>query len=441
MQHDVSAEHHGPHGQEMADAISTCVHCGFCLASCPTYEQLGQEPDSPRGRIVLMKEVLEGTLPFDSAAPHIDRCLGCLACEPACPSGVSYRDLISPFRSLLEPKRTRPFLERFSRLMTQSTLPYPKRFRLAARMGRFAKPFSRWMPRNLGAMLDLLPEKLPPAQYWPTTTKPSLPSQTTNGENAISSRWSRGRIALLTGCAQSVLAPNINTATIDVLAKNGFEIAVPPNQTCCGALSWHIGNHHQAKKFAIANIQAFPKDVRAIVSNAAGCGSGMHEYAQILRGTQYESEAAEFCDLVKDISVVLAELDSLAPIKPLRKTIRVAYHDACHLANAQGVRSQPRKLLESIPGIEVVEIPEGHMCCGSAGTYNVDQPEIAQKLGEQKVAHILSVKPDLIATGNIGCMTQIAGSLASVGSRIPVRHTVEILSDAYSQRLGAVSAD
>ena len=420
MLHEINPDEHGPLGQEMAKAVSTCVHCGFCLAACPTYKEMGQEADSPRGRIVLMKEVLEGKLELEDALPHIDPCLGCLACEPACPSGVPYRDLISPFRSAAEPKRRRSLGERFRRMLTQMTLPYPSRFRMAAMSGRLARPLAPLMPKSLRVMLDLLPDRLPPSQSW-AGEHPAL------GER-------KGRVALLTGCAQSVLDPDINTATIEVLTRCGVEVLVPKAQGCCGALSWHVGNIDQARKFAISNLDAFPSDVDAIVTNAAGCGSGMHEYHLILKGTPDEERAEKFRSLVCDVSVFLSRIGDLPTIADQGRKQRIAYHDACHLANAQGVRSEPRRLLRSIPGVELCEIPDAHLCCGSAGTYNIDQPEVAASLGSQKANNILGLKPDLIATGNIGCMTQLSNQLAKRDSAIPVRHTMQVLRDAMLDR-------
>ena len=417
MLHNIKPEEHGPFGSEMAKAVSTCVHCGFCLAACPTYQQLGQEADSPRGRIVLMKEVLEGSLPLEEALPHLDPCLGCLACEPACPSGVSYRDLISPFRSIAEDKRHRSLGDRLRRMLTQMTLPYPARFRLAAFSGRLAKPLGPLIPKSLRVMLDLLPPRLPAKQSWKAVNPP------------VGAR--RARVALLTGCAQSVLDPDINTATIDVLTRCGVEVLVPRSQECCGALSWHVGNLPQARHFAERNLAAFPTDVDAIVTNAAGCGSGMHEYHLIMKGTEHEQQAVEFRERVCDVSVFLDRLGELPPFPDRGRPLRIAYHDACHLANAQGVRAQPRRLLRLIPGVELCEIADAHLCCGSAGTYNIDQPEIASALGEQKVANILSLHPDLVATGNIGCMTQLVTHLSKQDSDLPVRHTMQVLRDAY----------
>lgn len=420
MLHQIDPDAHGPHGAAMADAVSTCVHCGFCLAACPTYQELGQEADSPRGRIILMKEVLEGTLDLETAATHTDRCLGCLACEPACPSGVPYRDLITPFRALTDKSRKKTPAHRLRRQMAQSTLPYPTRFRLAAMSGRLAKRFSFLVPSALRGMLDLLPDRLPKKEVW----RPFYP--------AAGAR--RGRVALLTGCAQSVLAPDINTATVEVLTRNGVEVVVPPEQVCCGALSWHVGNLPAAQAFARKNLRAFPTDVDAIVTNAAGCGSGMHEYGLICRGTPEEQQAEAFAKRTTDVSAYLDQLGPLLPIPDSGRRWRVTYHDACHLASAQGVKQQPRHLLSQIPGVELQEIAQPHLCCGSAGTYNIDQPEIAASLGEQKAANVLVTEPDVVATGNIGCLTQLNIYLGKRDVTVPVKHTMQILRDAYQGR-------
>ncbi|WP_182870160.1 (Fe-S)-binding protein [Rhodopirellula sp. JC639] len=417
MRHDINTSQHGPMGETMADAVSTCVHCGFCLSACPTYQELGRETDSPRGRIILMKEVLEGSLPIETAAPHIDACLGCLACVPACPSEVPYGDLISPFRAIQEPLRKRTLAERFKRTLAQWTLPYPARFRMAALSGRLVKPFAKLMPGPIRVMLELLPPALPRSMPL-REVYPAIGKQ-------------RGRVALLAGCAQTVLDPDINVATIEVLNRNGVEVVVPKSQGCCGALSWHVGNLAQAQKFAKQNLDAFPNDVDAIVTNAAGCGSGLHEYALILKGTADESRAVEFTKRVCDVSVYLSRLDGLTPFPESQSTLTVAYHDACHLANAQGVRAQPRLLLQQVPGLTLLEIADGHLCCGSAGTYNIDQPEIADSLGRQKADNIVATEADVVAMGNIGCLTQIANHLKRRDSSIRPRHTMQILRDAY----------
>ena len=414
MFHQIQPERHGPLGEPMAAAVQACVHCGFCLAACPTYRELGQEMDTPRGRIVLMKQVLEGSLPLESAIPHVDRCLGCLACEPACPSGVAYRDLLSPFRALAEPKRRRPLLDRIRRALVSATLPHPGRFRWAIRFARLGKAFQSLLPKSFRPMLQLLPAQLPPRQEWPEIT-PSI------GER-------RARVALLLGCAQQVIEPDINTATIEVLARNGVEVLVPRGQGCCGALAWHVGDLHSAQAFARQNLRAFPNDVDAIVTNAAGCGSGLHEYHLILAGTADAQAAETFRHRVVDVSAFLQQLGTVAALRQNHPRQRIAYHDACHLANAQGVRQEPRALLRSIPGVELVELPDAHLCCGSAGTYNLDQPTIAGHLGDAKANAILSVNASVVATGNIGCLTQLRAHLAG---KIPVRHTMQIMRDAY----------
>jgi glycolate oxidase iron-sulfur subunit len=418
MQHDIPVDQIGPLGLPMAEAVQKCVHCGFCLPACPTYQVHGEEMDSPRGRIFLMKEVLEGNVELNEAEPYIDKCLGCVGCETACPSGVPYGELITAFRATSEPQRERSAIDRTLRRFILETLPYPKRFRMAAKLGGVGRLFRKAMPGRLGDMLDLLPEKLPAAQKLPEI----FPAE---GER-------RGRVALLAGCAQQVLAPDINFATMRVLARNGIETVIPKSQSCCGALAAHTGAADQAKQFAKQNIKAFPADVDAILTNAAGCGSGMHEYALWLRGEPEQAAAEEFVKRVCDVSVFLAHLGIVAPPELSTKT-RLAYHDACHLAHAQKVKSQPRQLLSSIGNLELVEIPNGDMCCGSAGTYNLEQPETAAELGNQKARAVISTEPDVVATGNIGCMTQIEAHLSQVvfGKRIPVLHTMQILDRAY----------
>lgn len=400
----------------MAHAVQTCVHCGFCLAACPTYHELGQEMDSPRGRIVLMKQVLEGQLAWQDAQPHIDRCLGCLACEPACPSGVPYRELISPFRALAQPHFQSTFGTRLRRKLAALTLPYPARFRAALRAGRLARALRPLVPRVLRPMLDLLPARTPAAVALPAVTP------------AVGER--RARVALLAGCAQQVLDPDINIATIAVLAHQGVEVVVPPGQGCCGGLAWHTGDLAAAQRFARQNLAAFPTDVDAIVTNAAGCGSAMHEYHLILRGTADEARAEGWRKRVVDVSVFLSQLGWRGPLADRGKKLRVAYHDACHLANAQGVTREPRDLLRAIPGIELVPIADAHLCCGSAGTYNLDQPDIAASLGAQKAKAVIATGADVVASGNIGCLTQLRTHLARAGSSLPVRHTMQVLRDA-----------
>ena len=417
MLHSIKPEQHGPLGGAMTNAVQACVHCGFCLSVCPTYAELGEEMDSPRGRIVLMKLVLEGSLAWEAAQPHIDRCLGCLACEPACPSGVPYRDLISPFRALAASKFHRSGADKMRRWLAGQTIPYPGRFRLgirAAGLGRAMRPL---VPRALQSMLDLAPASVPPAQKWPSVTP-------ARGER-------RARVALLIGCAQQVLDPDINTATIEVLTRNGVEVVIPSGQSCCGGLAWHAGDLAAAQAFARRNLAAFPADVDAIVTNAAGCGSTMHEYHLILKGTPDEARAEAFCKHVVDVSVFLSQLGLREAPKGNGHPQRIAYHDACHLAQAQNIRREPRDLLRAIPGVQLLELPDAHMCCGSAGSYNLDQPAIASALGEKKAKAVLATGADVLATGNIGCLTQLRAHFARLGSNLPVRHTIQVLRDAY----------
>jgi glycolate oxidase iron-sulfur subunit len=418
MQHSIPVDTLGPQAPAMAHAVETCVHCGFCLSACPTYKVLGEEMDSPRGRIYLMKEQLEGALPLENMIPYVDRCLGCMACVTACPSGVEYGELLAPFRARAEDQRKRTPLERITRLMVRETLPYPARFRLAATAGRLGRPFQRLLPQSFRSMLELLPASLPPAQPLPAHYP------------AVGTR--RARVALLAGCVQQVLAPAINWATLRVLAQNGVEVVIPSGQGCCGSLSMHIGEDDQARALARRNLAAFPTDVDAVITNAAGCGSGMHEYGLLFAGQPEEEAARAFAGRVRDVSLFLAELGLMTP-PPLPQPLTVAYHDACHLGHAQRVTSQPRQLLAAIPNLKLVEIPEGDLCCGSAGAYNLEQPELAAQIGERKARNILTTGADAIATGNIGCMTQIQTHLAALGQPLPIWHTMEVLDRAYAQ--------
>jgi len=405
----------------MTEAVDKCVHCGFCLSACPTYKTMGEEMDSPRGRIYLMKEQLEGNLDTEEVLPYVDRCLGCMACVTACPSGVEYGELLTPFRAKTETGRERDRLDRLTRQMVHETLPYPNRFRAAATLGKLAKPFQKMLPGSMGAMLDLLPAKLPSAKKLPT----HYPAQGTK----------RARVAMLAGCVQQVLAPQINWATLQVLAHNGVEVVIPKEQGCCGSLAMHTGEGERALELASHNLTLFTKmlqagDIDAIVTNAAGCGSGMHEYGLLFKGTEREDEAVAFAAKVKDISVFLAELE-LAETPPLPEPVTLAYHDACHLAHAQRVTAQPRQLLRAIPNLKLVEIPEGELCCGSAGTYNLEQPALAHEIGQRKAQNILLTEAEGVVMGNIGCMMQIQTHLDELGKPLPIWHTVEVLAQAY----------
>lgn len=417
MLHRIPTDRLGARGAAMGHAVETCIHCGFCLPTCPTYELLGDESDSPRGRIMLMKEVLEGNLAASQAALHIDRCLGCVACQTHCPSGVEYGNLLSSYRSLESSKAHSPatFAARLRRRLASWTLPYPKRFSLAMRLGRVGKKLSMLTPPALRPMLALVPDKLPPAESLPAHS-PAMGTP-------------RGHVMLHIGCAAQVLRPDITSAAIRVLNRNGISVDIPQAQRCCGALSWHIGDSASAVKMAAANFDAFGDGEEPVITTAAGCGSGMHEYPLIMAGSDDCQRAERFARRVIDISVFLERI-GIAPSPPV-KPLRIAYHDACHLAHAQRVRKPPRSLLQSIPGVELVELQESDMCCGSAGTYNLDQPEIAGQLGQRKANHVILSKCDLVALGNIGCQVQIEQHLANSGSRIPVLHTVQILDRAY----------
>ena len=417
MQHKIDVEKLGPQGEIMAHAIEACVHCGFCLPACPTYQVLGEEMDSPRGRIFLIKEVLEGHLQPEEAQPYLDKCLGCLGCVTACPSGVPYGELITTYRGWSEPQRQRSPFQKLFRLAIQETLPYPTRFRVAALLGQLGKLLKPLLPPLLKAPLELLPNGLPKPEPLPAV----VPAE---GER-------RARVAFLAGCAQQVLQPNFNRATLRVLAQNGVEVVIPPGQSCCGALAMHTGERARALQFARNNLAAFAGDYDAILTNAAGCGSGLKEYPLLFQGEAEEAQARQLAAKVKDVSVFLVEL-GLKEVPPLQQPLKVAYHDACHLAHAQQVRAEPRQLLQSIPGLELLEIPEGELCCGSAGTYNLEQPQIAAILGERKARNILATGAELVVTGNIGCFTQIQSHLRKLGREIPVLHTLELLERAYT---------
>jgi glycolate oxidase iron-sulfur subunit len=409
----------GPQVAAMAHAIESCVHCGFCLPVCPTYQVLGEEMDSPRGRIVLMKSVLEDEIPLADAAPYIDRCLGCLACVTTCPSGVRYGELITPFRAFARGRAPRKAIQNLQHRLVTQTLPYSARFRSAVTAGRLAKPFSGLLPEELRGMLDLLPERLPAYRPLPALTPAEGPR--------------RARAALLVGCVQDVLAPEINWATLRVLAKNGVEVVVPPGQGCCGALLIHTGDHAQARALARQNLKVFPQDVDVILTNAAGCGSGMKEYELLFKGLRDEVIAGAFAQKVQDVSQFLAALGLVQPA-PLPQPLRVAYHDACHLAHAQSITAQPRILLGAIPNLTLIAIQDSDTCCGSAGSYNLEQPEIAAELGRRKAQRILESGAEAVAMSNIGCIVQIRNHLQALGKLLPVFHTLELLDMAFTPR-------
>lgn len=423
MKHVIPVENLGPNGQLMATAVEKCVHCGFCLPTCPTYSVLGEEMDSPRGRIVLMKSVLEGSVKLEEAVPYIDRCLGCLGCVTACPSGVPYDELLMPFRAYAEQQRHRPVVNRLARRVAREVLPYPRRFRLAARAGKLTRPTQSVFPDQFRAMITLLPDRLPEIAPLPEV----FPAQGTR----------RARVALLAGCVQQALWPEINWASLRVLSKNGVEVLIPAGQGCCGGLGMHTGDQASARSLAEINLAVFPEDVDAILTNAAGCGSTLREYHLLFSNTEMEAKARTFASKTMDIAVFLAQLGIEAP-PPLASPVKLTYHDACHLVHAQGVIEPPRALLKMIPNLNLVPLPESDLCCGSAGSYNIEQPEIASTLGSRKALNVLSTGAEAVATGNIGCLVQLRNHLAA---NIPhdgappkppaVWHTMEVLDRAY----------
>jgi glycolate oxidase iron-sulfur subunit len=421
MKHEIPVESLGVRGPLMVDPISSCVHCGFCLPTCPTYVTMGEEMDSPRGRIFLMKEVLEGKMEVELAQPYLDNCLGCQACETACPSGVKYGDLITEFRGRAEPERKRPPAQRLRRELALRTLPHGKRFRAAAKTGAVARKVRAVVPKALRPMVDLLPERLPAARPLP--------------ERFAAEGERRARVALLAGCVQQQLDPEIGWAAGRVLARNGVEVIVPFGQGCCGSLAMHAGEAEGARKLARRNLLAFPEDVDAVITTAAGCGSGMREYGALFLGEPEEEAAARLAGRTLDVAEFLAELGLAEEPPALASPRRVAYHDACHLAHAQKVTAAPRRLLARIDGLELLQPAEAELCCGSAGIYNVERPEVAAELGERKAGNLLATGADLIASGNIGCLTQLQKQLANLGHPIPTLHTIQVLDRAYSRTL------
>lgn len=416
MRHHMQLEGRVENPRHIAEPVEACVHCGFCLTTCPTYRVLGREMDSPRGRIVLVKGVFEGTVPIEDAIPRLDACLGCLACVTACPSGVRYDQLLTGFRHASRNATSRPLVKRLRRRGLLATLPHPRRLRASARLGQAVRPVRFLAPALVRPMLDLLPAPDPVTGPLPAITP------------AVGTR--RARVALLSGCVQQVFASEINEATLRVLARNGVEVVVPPSQGCCGALALHLGELDTARRQARANMAAFPTDVDAVISNAAGCGSALREYGELFEGQGEAHEAELFADRAVDITVFLDRL-GLVPPAPLVEPRRVAYHDACHLAHAQRVVDPPRRLLAQVEGLELLEVPDGEICCGSAGTYNIEHPAVASALGTAKATSIASVRPDVVALGNVGCLVQVRAYLEKLSTPIPVLHTVEVLDRAY----------
>jgi glycolate oxidase iron-sulfur subunit len=424
--------HHPPEKRYLDD----CVHCGFCLPACPTYVLWGEEMDSPRGRIYMIRKAGEGEAPLDrSFRGPMDNCLGCMACMTACPSGVQYNKLIEPARAQIERNIPRDVGERLFRRLLLATFPHPARLRwLALPLLAYQKSglrsllrgmgIGKWLPERLAAMEALLPDV--PARLFQR-----LPSAIRPG-NAP-----RRRVGMLTGCVQQVFFPRVNAATARVLAAEGCEVIIPREQACCGALMLHSGLEAEAAAMAKRMIAAFEKaEVDTVIINAAGCGSTMKEYGYLLRDEpEWAERAAAFSAKCKDISEFLCELEPQAPRYPLK--LRVAYHDACHLQHAQGVREQPRRLLAGIPGLDVAEIPEAGLCCGSAGIFNLLQPDTANQLGDRKVDNLMATNAEVVASSNPGCLLQLMHGLRRRGLKtMPAFHLVELL-DASIGGVGA----
>ena len=419
--------HHPPSNK----IIDTCVHCGFCLPVCPTYVLWGQEMDSPRGRIYLMKLASEGAAAINPQwVSHFDSCLGCMACMPACPSGVDYGKLIEATRAQIERKHKRSTSEKLHRQFILSTFTRPDRLHLMRwPLLAYQKSGLQTLLRGTGA-LKLLPKKIQAME----ALLPNLSSSDVVAEVTPAQGQKRLRVGLLLGCVQREFFPEVNAATARALAAEGCEVIAPQEQTCCGALLVHAGEEEAALALARRMTEAFERaNVDIIVTNAAGCGSSVKEYGHLLRDDpQYAARASQFAAKRKDVSEILAELQPRAVRHPLR--MRVAIHDSCHLQHAQGVSSQPRSLLSRIPGLDLAEIPESVICCGSAGIYNLVQPDTAKELGDRKAQLIVPLRADVIATGNPGCLMQLQSSLARAGQKTPVVHTIQLLDASIRGR-------
>ena len=401
-----------------ADGIlRKCVHCGFCNATCPTYQIVGDELDGPRGRIYLIKDMLENDKPAnEKIAKHIDRCLSCYSCMTTCPSGVNYMHLVDHARNHIEKTFVRPFFDRFIRSLLSKILPSPTLFRMAGYSARLFYPFRFLFPKKIKNMLKYMPNSFPK-------------SKQENKEIYSPVGKTYARVALLTGCVQRVISPQINDATIEILNRHGVEVIVPKQVDCCGSLNHHLGKENLAHKSFINNINSWfkwyeEKSLDAILVTTSGCGTTLKDYGYIFRDypdKEIRKKAKIVSSLAKDVTEYLGKNIKLNYINQEKK-FKIAYHSACSMQHGQRIHKQPMDLLKKT-GNEIVEIPDGHLCCGSAGTYNLLQDEMASELLKRKVSNIDKVRPDFISTGNIGCMTQI-----SSGTKIPIVHTIEILN-------------
>jgi len=412
-------DHHPPD----KDLIDDCVHCGFCLPTCPTYVLFGEEMDSPRGRIYLMNKGLTEEAMDDTMVRHWDLCLGCMACVTACPSGVQYDKLIEATRAQIERRYERRSDDKAFREMIFSLFPYRNRLRLAASPLRLYQRLRLGDRLRKAGVMDRLPARMRAME----ALMPELQREETIPELTVPTGERRRRVGVLLGCVQQVFFSQVNAATVRVLAAEGCEVVAPKSQGCCGALSTHAGREEESLNFARKTIETFENEnLDAVIVNAAGCGSTMKEYGHLLRDDpDYAQRAEEFSAKVRDVSEFLAEIGPLAERHAL--PLPIAYHDACHLGHAQGIRKQPRQVLKGIPGVEIKEIREAEICCGSAGIYNMVEPEPAAELGERKAKNVLATGARMLVTSNPGCILQIKASLKKMGNDIPTAHPMEVL--------------
>jgi len=415
-------QHHPP----QRALIDDCVHCGFCLPSCPTYDLWGEEMDSPRGRIYLMKEGLEGEPMTDAMVGHMDNCLGCMACVTACPSGVQYGTLINETRAQIERRHERGRWEKLLRTAIFTVFPYPRRLKaMRGPLALYQKARISKLLRRIGLL-----DKLPPHLRTMESLAPPISRAPKLGTRVPARGTRRATVGMITGCVQSAFFPDVNAATARILSAEGCDVVIPPSQGCCGALSEHSGREQEALGFAKALLDVFEQsDVDYVVINSAGCGSTLKEYPRLLADDPvYAPKAERFAAKVRDIAEVLTELGPVA--ERHRLPVTIAYHDACHLSHGQGIRSQPRELLRAIPGVELREINRGELCCGSAGIYNLLQPQAAQELGDRKAGNVLDTGASLLVTANPGCSMQIRTALERRGEALPMAHTVQVLDAA-----------